>query len=132
TLTSSRPPLSSCSKRPSSPPRWARRAGAASSSTIRSTSWHGGSKSCTTSSSPRRRPDPMLTLAAVVFWTCLGLIAYVYAGYPILLFLLGSLRRAQPRLKPAGPPRVSLIISAYNEEDVIREKIANSLNLEYP
>ena len=37
----------------------------------------------------------MLTFAAVVFWTCLGLIAYVYAGYPILLFLLGSLRRAQ-------------------------------------
>jgi cellulose synthase/poly-beta-1,6-N-acetylglucosamine synthase-like glycosyltransferase len=74
----------------------------------------------------------MLTFAAVVFWTCLGLIAYVYAGYPILLFLLGSLRRAQAGLKPARLPRVSLIISAYNEEDVIREKIANSLNLEYP
>jgi cellulose synthase/poly-beta-1,6-N-acetylglucosamine synthase-like glycosyltransferase len=74
----------------------------------------------------------MLTFAAVVFWICLGLIAYVYAGYPILLFLLGSLRRAQAGLKPARLPRVSLIISAYNEEDVIREKIVNSLNLEYP
>jgi len=74
----------------------------------------------------------MHTLAAVVFWTCLALVVYMYAGYPLLLFLLGSLRRGQARLRPARLPRVSLIISAYNEEDVIREKILNSLSLDYP
>jgi biofilm PGA synthesis N-glycosyltransferase PgaC len=74
----------------------------------------------------------MLTLAAVAFWTCLALIVYVYAGYPVLLFLMGSLRRARNRQKPGRLPKVSLIISAYNEEDVIREKIINTLGLDYP
>lgn len=74
----------------------------------------------------------MLTFAAIVFWTCLALVVYMYAGYPVLLFLMGSLRRAKPTPKANKLPRVSLIISAYNEEDVIREKIQNSLALEYP
>jgi cellulose synthase/poly-beta-1,6-N-acetylglucosamine synthase-like glycosyltransferase len=74
----------------------------------------------------------MLTVAAVVFWASLGAIVYVYAGYPLLLLLVGSLHRGASRLRPARLPRVSLIISAYNEEDVIREKIINSLALDYP
>lgn len=74
----------------------------------------------------------MLALAAVVFWTCLALVVYMYAGYPALLFALGSLRRARGRPTAGRLPRVSLIISAYNEEDVIREKIVNSLSLDYP
>lgn len=75
----------------------------------------------------------MVTLTAlVVFWACLALVVYMYAGYPALLLALGSLRRARAVPKARRPPRVSLIISAYNEEDVIREKLANSLNLDYP
>jgi poly-beta-1,6-N-acetyl-D-glucosamine synthase len=74
----------------------------------------------------------MSSVAAVAFWTCLALIVYVYVGYPVLLFLLGSLRRARTNGKSARLPKVSLIISAYNEEDVIREKVINTLALEYP
>ncbi len=74
----------------------------------------------------------MSAFAAVVFWASLALLVYVYAGYPLLLFLAGSLRRESRRTRPARLPRVSLIISAYNEEDVIREKILNSLRLDYP
>jgi len=72
------------------------------------------------------------TLFAVVFWASLALLAYVYAGYPLLLFVLGAFRHEPRRSRPARLPRVSLIISAYNEEDVIREKIVNTLRLDYP
>jgi len=78
----------------------------------------------------------MRSFAAVTFWTSLALIVYMYAGYPILLLIFGfireSLGRSVPRLRSVRLPRVTLIISAYNEEDVIREKIINSLALDYP
>jgi cellulose synthase/poly-beta-1,6-N-acetylglucosamine synthase-like glycosyltransferase len=74
----------------------------------------------------------MPTAALVAFWASVAAIVYVYGGYPLLLLLLGSLHHGGRRPRPARLPRVSLIISAYNEEDVIREKIINSLALDYP
>jgi cellulose synthase/poly-beta-1,6-N-acetylglucosamine synthase-like glycosyltransferase len=82
----------------------------------------------------------MPALTAVVFWVSLALILYVYAGYPVLLFVVGSCRglfqrppkRGALRSRIARLPRVTLVISAYNEEDVIREKLINSLSLDYP
>src|SRR5215475_8631131 len=68
----------------------------------------------------------------IVFWGALALILYLYIGHPVLLFLLGSLRRGKGRPQSTFTPPVSLIISAYNEEGVIREKLLNSLNLDYP
>ena len=69
----------------------------------------------------------------LVFWGSVALIVYPYFGYPALLYLLGRLRRlpAAPDVAPL-PARVCLIVSAYNEEEVIREKIENSLALRYP
>ncbi len=62
----------------------------------------------------------------------MGAILYLYAGYPLLLVVLGSLRRERQSSRRAITPDVSLIISAYNEERVIRDKILNSLALDYP
>jgi len=61
-----------------------------------------------------------------------ALVAYVYAGYPILLGLLARSRR--PRVIEAAEPRwsVSLVIPAYNEAAVIRAKLENSLEIDYP
>ena len=76
--------------------------------------------------------------AAIVFWGCLGLTAYVYAGYPLLLAFWCRIRRgtyAEPGWRGAEEgvlPKVSLIIPAYNEEQVISRKILNSLELDYP
>jgi glycosyltransferase involved in cell wall biosynthesis len=70
----------------------------------------------------------------LLFWLALGWLAYVYAGYPLLLALLAALRRP-PDLRAAGPGEersVTLIVSAYNEERVIREKVENALSLDYP
>jgi cellulose synthase/poly-beta-1,6-N-acetylglucosamine synthase-like glycosyltransferase len=69
---------------------------------------------------------------AIVFWLCAGLIIWVYAGYPLLLWLLTRVRT--PRRVHTGDiePAVTLIISAHNEAGVIRQKIENSLALDYP
>lgn len=69
------------------------------------------------------------------FWVSLLAIAYAYAGYPAVLWLLS--RFSQPRASHAGDdstglPGVTLIVSAYNEEPVIAQKIENALSLEYP
>jgi cellulose synthase/poly-beta-1,6-N-acetylglucosamine synthase-like glycosyltransferase len=62
----------------------------------------------------------------------LGLVAYVYVGYPLLLAGLRFLRGKRPHETAEIQPRVTLIIPAYNEAKVIREKIENSLRIDYP
>jgi cellulose synthase/poly-beta-1,6-N-acetylglucosamine synthase-like glycosyltransferase len=62
------------------------------------------------------------------------IIAYVYVLYPLLLILIGSLRR-RPAPDPMSDeqlPTVSFLIPAYNEEKVIARKIENTLALDYP
>jgi len=70
-------------------------------------------------------------VAALVFWTSVGLIGYSYAGYPLVLALLARFR-PRPRWKPSDCPSVTLIIAAYNEEQAIAQKLDNSLALDYP
>ncbi|MEX2106844.1 MAG: glycosyltransferase family 2 protein [Solirubrobacterales bacterium] len=76
----------------------------------------------------------MTTVAAVLFWACAGLITYTHVGYPLALRALLALRR-HPTLSPRGweeLPTVSLVIPAYDEEEVIAAKVANALALDYP
>ncbi len=69
----------------------------------------------------------------VVFWTSLFVVFYAYAGYPLMLAAFAACRRRAPEKKGRQPlPGVSLLISAYNEEAVIEDKIENSLALDYP
>jgi len=71
---------------------------------------------------------------AAILWICGGLIVYTHLGYPLVLRALVALRR-HPTLNPAPwdePPRVSLIVAAFDEEEVIAAKVANALALEYP
>ncbi|HEX3174409.1 MAG TPA: glycosyltransferase [Solirubrobacterales bacterium] len=75
-----------------------------------------------------------MTAVAIVFWGSLALILYAHAGYPLVLRALIALRR-RPTLHPGTweePPRVSLIVAAYDEEDSIGAKVANALALDYP
>ncbi len=71
---------------------------------------------------------------ALVFWISIALILYTHLGYPLVLRVLVALRR-HPTLTPGTweePPRVSLIVAAHDEEEVIAEKVANALALDYP
>jgi cellulose synthase/poly-beta-1,6-N-acetylglucosamine synthase-like glycosyltransferase len=68
----------------------------------------------------------------VLFWASLAAIVYHYCGYPLTLLFLGWIRKREPVRAADITPSVSLIISAYNEEAVIRRKIENALSLDYP
>jgi len=67
----------------------------------------------------------------LIFWILCAVIVYTYAGYPLLLIILTSVRKKKVIKKPVFPS-VSLIITAFNEELCIGEKIRNSLELNYP
>jgi cellulose synthase/poly-beta-1,6-N-acetylglucosamine synthase-like glycosyltransferase len=76
-----------------------------------------------------------MTAVEIAFWVCAGLIVYTHAGYPLVLFALVSLRRRFSTPDPrtlAEPPTVSLVVAAYDEEDVIADKVANALALDWP
>lgn len=68
----------------------------------------------------------------ILFALCVALVLWVYLGYPLLLLLLTRLAKAEPVQRGSFTPPVTLIISAYNEGHSIREKIENSLALDYP
>lgn len=67
----------------------------------------------------------------LIFWVSILLIVYVYLGFPLLLLLVGNIRRRIVRKEPIVPA-VSLIIAAYNEERNIASRLRNALALDYP
>ena len=64
-----------------------------------------------------------MSVAAVIFWAALAAMGYVFAGYPLLLLIIGSVVRRRPVPPATTVPTVSLIVSAYNEEKIIGEKL---------
>ena len=79
----------------------------------------------------------MIALSRSLFWLCAGLIVYTHVGYPLVLRgpasrCAGAARRCEPRDLRRSLPRVSLIVAAYDEEEVIAAKVANALALDYP
>jgi cellulose synthase/poly-beta-1,6-N-acetylglucosamine synthase-like glycosyltransferase len=72
-----------------------------------------------------------MTLLDVGFWIALGLIAYIYVGYPAIAFLLARIRRRAVR-KADVTPRVTVVISAFNEEQDIEGTVDNKLAQDYP
>ena len=72
-----------------------------------------------------------------LFWFSFFIVFYSYIGYGLLIYFLVRMKRVffkkqAPGFMPDFEPEVSLIISAYNEEDFIEKKIQNSLELDYP
>lgn len=71
----------------------------------------------------------------IVFWLGLAIIVYAYLGYGFVLWLLVRIKRwiYSPRpLSSHALPEVTFIVCAFNEEDWMARKIANSLSLDYP
>ena len=73
-----------------------------------------------------------LRLAAeVVFWMSGVALFYTYVGYPMLLVVLSVLRPRVVR-RAECTPNVTVIITAYNEEQALAAKLENTLALDYP
>jgi cellulose synthase/poly-beta-1,6-N-acetylglucosamine synthase-like glycosyltransferase len=75
-------------------------------------------------------------MPVILFWIFLGIIAYTYLGYTLVLFILAGIGRLMPK-KGSGPaadyePPVTLFIPAYNEDAFIERKMKNIRKLEYP
>lgn len=76
----------------------------------------------------------------IIFWLCLALVVYTYVGYGAVLYIILKIkniffRRETTPILPLDPqllPDVTLMICAYNEADVIEEKMQNIRALNYP
>lgn len=77
-----------------------------------------------------------MNLIVLFFWICIFLVFYTYLGYGILLFLAVKIKEFFSKRTyyplPAILPDITLFIAAYNEEKVVKEKMANCLALSYP
>lgn len=74
----------------------------------------------------------MTVLLMVITLLCLIVPFYVYFGYPLLLWLLTARLPAVTHHREDLYPDVTLIISCFNEEAVIRRKLENALATNYP
>ncbi|UKK55717.1 glycosyltransferase family 2 protein [Prevotella communis] len=82
----------------------------------------------------------MVITLKIIFWLCLALVVYTYVGYGAVLYIILKVknvffRRETTPILPLDPqllPDVTLMICAYNEADVIEEKMQNIRALNYP
>lgn len=78
----------------------------------------------------------MTTISTILFWVSLSILIYCYIGYGILIFFLNSIRslfagkRTEQQVSELLP--VTLVVTAYNEEKILEQKIRNTLAIDYP
>lgn len=72
-----------------------------------------------------------LSTPALIFWSALALLVYVYLGYPLIAW---ARRRVRPRPVARGPiePYVTVVVVAHNEGHRIGRRIENLLASDYP
>ena len=70
-------------------------------------------------------------MIAALFWLAVGLLAYTYLGFPLLVCGRGVLVPRRFRADDITPA-VSVIIAAHNESAGIGAKVENLLELDYP
>lgn len=73
-----------------------------------------------------------MRLAAFIYWFSIGVVVYIYAGYPLLIAILARIRKNIVHKDGSATPKITILVVAYNEEKVIGRKIENILSLEYP
>ncbi len=73
----------------------------------------------------------MTAVAWLVLTLCAAVCLLVYAGYPLVLLLVGRLR-PRPIRRAAIRPPLTVIVPVFNEESLIGAKLANTLAQSYP
>lgn len=79
----------------------------------------------------------MNTFLIFLFWLCVVLVFYTYIGYGMILWFLVRIKRQFFKKKlffepSVEMPEITLVIAAYNEEEVVDEKMQNCHELIYP
>lgn len=68
-----------------------------------------------------------------LFFLSLFLVIYAFVGYPISLIILNKWGKEKKlNIDENYEPKVTIIIPAHNEEDVIQKKLVNLVSLNYP
>jgi biofilm PGA synthesis N-glycosyltransferase PgaC len=77
-----------------------------------------------------------MSFVIILFWFSLAVLFYCYIGYGLLLYIINTIKHifSQRKVAPTTNdlPSVTLVIAAYNEKDILDEKIQNSLGIDYP
>ncbi|ADV44582.1 glycosyltransferase family 2 protein [Bacteroides helcogenes] len=80
-----------------------------------------------------------MKVCEILFWISVFIVCYTYIGYGILLYVLVKIKECfhKTTAKHHMPtdtdlPELTLFIAAYNEENVVNEKMSNCLSLDYP
>lgn len=72
----------------------------------------------------------------IIFWISIFLVIYTFVGYGFFLYILVKIKRLFKKpfvfKTESVLPSVTILIAAYNEEDIIEDKIENTLLLNYP
>ncbi|MEG2674524.1 MAG: glycosyltransferase family 2 protein [Muribaculaceae bacterium] len=80
--------------------------------------------------------DTIMFILKILFWVSIAVVFYTYIGYGILLWILVKIKSLAHKdkviVEDNVTPDVTLLIAAYNEEDVVDEKMQNTLALNYP
>jgi cellulose synthase/poly-beta-1,6-N-acetylglucosamine synthase-like glycosyltransferase len=67
----------------------------------------------------------------IIFWFCFALLVHIYVFYSLSLRLFSLFSKKYKKSDNFGLGKVSIIISAHNEEAVIEKKIRNTLALDW-
>ncbi|HBS88430.1 MAG: hypothetical protein A2W91_14865 [Bacteroidetes bacterium GWF2_38_335] len=74
-----------------------------------------------------------MIVAQVIFWLLIFLIFHTYVLYPVILWALsGKKNNPAPTVPDENLPGVSILMSAFNEEVIIEEKIRSIFKTGYP
>jgi cellulose synthase/poly-beta-1,6-N-acetylglucosamine synthase-like glycosyltransferase len=76
-----------------------------------------------------------MSVLQILFWLSLGTLFYCYVGYGLLIFTYNRIKAIFLSAKDDHEFEllpVTMIVAAYNEEDVISQKIQNCFEIDYP
>ncbi|MCD6346644.1 MAG: glycosyltransferase [Bacteroidales bacterium] len=70
----------------------------------------------------------------IIFWISVALVFHSYVLFPLILNIASSLKKVDNNNNtlPDNLPEVSILISAYNEEELIEDKVNSILKSDYP
>ncbi len=74
----------------------------------------------------------ILQILLIIFVMCISLLLWSIIGYPLFIWVLSKIIKEKYEYDDNYQPEVSIIIPCYNEEKVIKKKIENTLQLDYP